>query len=270
MRDRADGVGALEALERAARARELALFLDFDGTLSEIVVRPEDAVPVAASVEALSMLMSTDVWVAIVSGRRLDDLLGRVSLPGAWFAGQHGGELADPCGGYALLVDDAGARTALVSFAHHAREVAGPHGLLVEEKGLAVAVHYRGLAPDASVPVIAALRRVAAPALAADLAVWTEGKCVVELRARGADKGAALRHLRRRWAAPDYMVAIGDDTTDEDMFAACVALGGAAIKIGGGPSIATPRLDDPADLAEWLGQLAALRRLIREPGAPKG
>lgn len=83
--------------------------------------------------------------------------------------------------------------------------------------------------------------------------VLQAGKCVYELKPAGASKARAVERLMSLPAfAGRRPVMIGDDATDEDGMKAAIDLGGRAIKVGAGDSLATARLDDPAQVWTWL------------------
>jgi trehalose 6-phosphate phosphatase len=226
--------------------RDAALFLDFDGTLTEIAPRP-DAVrpraPLPALLTELQHLLGGAV--AVVSGRPLaeiDAYLGPSQFAGA---GVHGAEIrhrpreqirrngSPPAGALVRAV----------------RQRFEPEPLLVvEDKGAAVALHYRQ-APDRAEECIQFMRQVARDH-GFDLLI---GKAVVEARPAGINKGGALvalmAELPFRGRRP---VFIGDDVTDEEGFAAIERQGGVAIKVGPGESRARYRLADVTAVHAWL------------------
>jgi trehalose 6-phosphate phosphatase len=201
-------------------AGHLLLGLDFDGTLAPIVPRPEDAalLPDAGTV-LRSLARRADTWIAILSGRSLADITERVRLDGAFYAGNHGLEIAGP--GVQRVHERAEASRGLMRElgARLERELAAIPGAQIEAKGLSVSVHYRR-APDedAARQTRETVARMCAPFEQIRL---THGKRVVEIRpAVGWDKGEALRFLRETIAGADPAptVFIGDDRTDEDAF----------------------------------------------------
>jgi trehalose 6-phosphate phosphatase len=181
-----------------------------------------------------------------VTGRALADLdpkLAPAQLPAA---GQHGAELRPRPGGGVELRAPAGigtvARRLRERFEDDAR-------VLVEDKGAAVALHFR-LAPERALECLQALRTLVEPW--PDLEVVT-GKLVVEARGRGADKGLALLALRAEAPfAGRRPVFVGDDRTDEDAFVAIARSGGYGIKVGDGPTAARYRCAGVADVHAWL------------------
>ncbi|HYD98108.1 MAG TPA: trehalose-phosphatase [Alphaproteobacteria bacterium] len=231
-----------------------ALFLDVDGTLLDIAPEP-DAVAVPPNLAAVLAALSARLGgaLALVSGRAVADL-DRLFLPLVLpAAGQHGGELRRAAGG---PVERAGREPGLDAVQAAARGfAAGCPGILVEDKGTSVAVHYRD-APWAAPNLLDALERAVAPA--GERLHIMRGKMVLEVKAKGTDKGAALRAFM---TAPPFAgrvpVFIGDDVTDRDGFRAAEALGGHGVEVAPRPTGAARfRLDDPAAVRAWLAGLA--------------
>jgi trehalose 6-phosphate phosphatase len=226
-----------------------ALFLDFDGTLVELAERPS-LVRVAPELPALLACASASVGeaLAIVSGRRLasiDALLAPMRFSGA---GLHGAELRSDPRQAAPPLDPALTATAQWL----AARIEDHPGLWLEDKGAALALHYREPGPQA-----AAAERLLREAVAGLEVEVIAGRLVFEARPRGADKGAALRALMQ---SPPFAgrrpVYVGDDLTDEDGIAAAQSLGGFGIKVGHGPSRADARLENPAAVLDWLSRIS--------------
>ena len=226
-----------------------ALFLDFDGTLVELADTP-DSIRVPPDLDSLLERLRRRVRnrLAIVSGRSLADLDRHVRCAGLLVSGSHGVELR-LSDGQALLVSVpeglTGLRDEVTRFAQ------GTEGLIVEEKPAGIALHYR-LAPAEGERALAFMTELGREH---DLAVQ-QGKMVVELRPKGADKGDALRAFMAEPAfAGARPVFVGDDLTDEHGFEAAFALGGAGILVGPErQSSALYRLADVAAVAEWLNR----------------
>ncbi len=231
-----------------------AFFLDVDGTLLDIAAAPDRVHVPDRLVPVLGRLSAAfGGAVALVSGRpvaELDDLLSPLSLP---CAGLHGAERRDAAGAmHRIQVDGAldVARERLVAFCR-----AHP-GTLVEDKGAALALHYR------EAPAAAAAAEAEVLGVVESLAprfVLQRGKCVLEIKPAGTSKALAVRAFM---AEPPFAgrvpVFVGDDLTDEDGFEEVNRRGGLSVRVGAGPTRATAALDTPAKVLEWLaGWLAA-------------
>lgn len=239
-----------------------ALYLDFDGTLTDIAPRP-DAVAIAQSLPPLldALRMHLGGAVAIVTGRRLDDIdiwLAPLRLAGA---GLHGAELrrTPDADSHEHRVPAAPllARSLLERFGSDPR-------LLVENKGASVALHFRA-APERGDECSAAMTELATAHGLATVA----GKMVVEARPPGIDKGGAIRALASH---PPFRgrrpVFVGDDVTDEDGFAAAQAAGGIGIKVGAPAGSARYNCGDVGAVHAWLD--ASLLHLRKSPGSVHG
>jgi alpha,alpha-trehalase len=235
--------------------RRPVVFLDFDGTLSEIVSDPDAATLVDGAAKALENLASL-CPVAILSGRDLADVQNRVGIPGLWYAGSHGFELIDADGGYHQNDAAAAAVPLLESAAAELRDALGHiSGVNVEHKRFAVAIHYRNAAPERIGEVVAATHRLGQRA---GLRV-SSGRMLVELRPDiDWDKGTTLAWIRDRMGESGRVlpIYIGDDLTDEDAFDA-VRLDGIGIVVrhtetGDRPTTAQFTLENPAQVREFL------------------
>jgi trehalose 6-phosphate phosphatase len=225
-----------------------ALFLDFDGTLTEIVQDPDAAaLDEGAALSLAALAAALGGAVALVSGRDLRDLAGRTP-PGLWRVGGHGLEVVAPDEPPPPAPPPAPA----VVLAPLRRAAARP-GVRLELKGPVSALHWRG-APEAG-----PLCREAAAVAAAALPGWVvqAGKMVVEVKPEAASKGRAVAALMAR---PPFAgrrpAALGDDATDEAAMEAALALGGVAVKVGEGPSVAALRAPDSAAVLAWLAREA--------------
>jgi len=216
--------------------------LDYDGTLAEIAPRPEAARPYPGVPELLYAL-SRRYPVYLVTGRRVRDLealLGPLQIP---VFGVHGAE-EGVLGGPVRSRVGKEADRALAGLRDRIPEVPG---LWVEDKGAALALHYRG-APDEAA-VRRALRSLLEGLPRGLEVLW--GKKVVEIKPKGATKGAVAREVAARHPGR-IPVAIGDDTTDEAMFAALPE--GITVKVGPGSSAARYRLAGVPEVVAYLKQ----------------
>ena len=228
----------------------VALFLDFDGTLVEIQPRP-DTVTVSSALRTTLARVQTalDGALAVVSGRGVDDLEQRLAPLRVPLAGIHGLERRTADG---RRQTSATAEATLTPVRATIQQFAADHpGLLAEDKGMAIALHYRN-APTHGPAVEAFMqeqqRRVGGAAR------LQHGKAVVELIGAGGDKGDAIEaFLREAPFAGRQPVYVGDDVTDEHALARVNAHAGISIHVGsGGPTCAHYRLPSVAAVHTWL------------------
>lgn len=239
----------------------LLLLTDFDGTLAPLAPDPGEVRPSAAVREALAALPRLpEISVAIISGRDIADLRARLGIPRLIYAGCHGLEVSGP--DLAFEHPDAERHRPTIEAVARSLAQSAPAvpGMRVEPKRLAVAVHYRGVAPEAVEEVESRVER-AIRQPAARLQVL-RGKQVVEILPHvGWHKGACALWIRSqvlpRLRGPARVLYIGDDASDEFAFQ---ALRGKATTVRIGPegirSAATHCFDDVAGVEYLLGVLA--------------
>lgn len=227
-----------------------ALFLDVDGTLIAFAERPDQVQLLPEVREAIGRLhQRLGGAVALVSGRpltQLDALFAPLRLPAA---GLHGHELRSDAEAQAAMPADTS------EFLHtlhaHAAHLHQAHpGVLVEDKGASVALHWRA-APSAAEAVLAFAHEQLAELPGYRL---QPGDHVVEFVPEGSDKGVALVTLLQQ---PPFRgrrpVFVGDDLTDEFGFAAANQAGGWSVLVGTrADSVATYALPDPRGVHAWL------------------
>lgn len=243
------------------------LALDFDGTLAHIVDDPTQAYAHERSVAALARLGRVLGQVAIVTGRpvrqalELGGFAGIAGLERLVIWGQYGAEQWDAATADTIEPERPESISRLADELPGWLEARGAGHVRIEDKGLAIAVHTRGI--DASL-----LDELAQPLadLADDLGLAVEpGRQVIELRAPGIDKGDAVRALAARLGARQVIFA-GDDLGDLPAFAAVEDLresgvGGLLICSASAEQDALVAradivLDGPDAVADWLEQLA--------------
>ena len=226
---------AISAAEVVAglEGRPLAVFLDYDGTLTPIVNDPAAALLPPAMRPVLEHLAAV-CPVAIVSGRDLADVQRLVNVDGLVYAGSHGFDVDAPMklGGRRQVGDEYAAALDEAERALHEELDAVP-GAFIERKRYAIAIHYRNVDPADEPRVAAAVGRVAPlfPSLRR-----TGGKKVFELRPdMDWDKGTLVRWLLEQLSAASHTplapLFIGDDLTDEDAFRA-IAGDGIGVRVG--------------------------------------
>ena len=214
--------------------------LDYDGTLAEVSERPDQATPHRDAIALLGRLEERHP-VAILTGRAIADLGELLDAPGLRVIGVHGIESGTIGGSVESLVPDAVAAQ-LDSLRERLPDV---DGLQVEDKGSAIALHYRN-APDPGAAE-ASLRDWSRAVPDALEPLW--GKMVLEIRPRGYDKGRAAETLMGEHPERTPVV-IGDDTTDEEAFRAVGS--GVTIKVGEGATAARYRLPDVDAVMDYL------------------
>jgi trehalose 6-phosphate phosphatase len=236
--------------------REWAYFFDLDGTLIDFAPTPA-AVRVGEDLRLLlaRLYRATGGAVALISGRPIVDI-DRL-FPGAHLpaAGLHGLERRSASGKVTRQPPPVSKGRLERVRRRIAAALNGTDGLLLEDKGMALALHYR------RAPRLAAhahrLARSLLPVLGTKRFCIQRGKYVVELRPSGKDKGVGVREFMKE--APfrgRTAVFVGDDATDEFGFATVNRLGGGAggvtIKVGPGPTVARWRLPNVRAVQEWL------------------
>ncbi len=241
---------SLEDVAALLHPSRTAFFFDVDGTLIDIAPHPDAVYVSKMLVDDLDRLSAaSDGAVALVSGREvavLDRLFQPLEMS---VSGVHGAQFRRRPGGEMSLVEDLpqGIRSALKALA------ATFSGVLVEDKGASVALHYRNDPGIASV-----LEDRIAKVVSADARTLTvlPGRMVFEVKRRGHDKGAAVRAFM---SEPPFAgrtpVFIGDDVTDEAGFAAVRELDGIAISIGRrlpGADFTLPQAEDVRALVKHL------------------
>ncbi len=251
-------------LDRLTReSAGLALFLDFDGTLTEVAPTPDSAVAPAGLSDLLKRLSARlGGALAVISGREIADLDMRLAPFRGAAAGVHGAEIrlapesdADLC---AAELDPS-------SLAEIRRLAAFEPRLLIEDKGASIAVHYRA-AESAAPRLEAALERYIA-AGAGGLRLL-RGRKVFEVLSFGFSKAQAVtRFMETTPFAGRRPVMIGDDLADLAAFDACVARGGQGFRVAGELFPASEAdFSGPEAVRAWLADLAAQLSYRQEPG----
>ena len=243
-------------------AKQVLLGLDFDGTLSPIVDRPDLAVlPDPAKQSLIKLGRRQKFLVAIVSTRSLADVRDKVGIDGLVYTGNRGLEING--GGMEFVHPEALRLRERVDQAARRLEQAVERfdGVMVEHKELSLAVHYR-LAPDESVSEVKqTVDAEIEPFLASGYLRMSTGKMVVEVLPNLAwGKGDALREI---WAAlnqDSFPVYFGDDLVDEEGFASVQDAGGFGVFVGpaGSATAAHYRLDSPQEVAQVLELMARI------------
>ena len=250
-------------LQRIAAAERVFCFLDYDGTLSPLAPTPDAATPLAgtaARLQALAALPGTQV--ALVSGRTIADLRRYLDVPGIYYVGVHGLQIQFPSGVTQLSEPAAVVRSILpVIKCQIERALADRPGILIEDKEMALACHYRlASRGDAAIARQTVATMVRSYQLHGVLTV-THGHEVVEIRPAFANKGTAVCQLLAAHGRSALAVHIGDDQTDEDAFA-LLPEGSITIRVGlaSTRTAARYRIPEPDDVLRFLGAMTDYRR----------
>jgi trehalose 6-phosphate synthase/phosphatase len=247
--------GAPEVLALLREAQELLLLLDYDGTLVPFAPTPEQAAPDAELLTLLRRLSERPhTRVALVSGRSREVLEPWVGALDVGLYAEHGlWSRPTPDAAWSSLQDVPTewkrlVRPILESFA------ARVPGALVEEKSASLAWHYRQVDPVVGARLARELRLNLGEVFAHGPLEVLPGDKVVEVRARGVNKGRVVERVTAGLPPGTRVVAIGDDRTDEDLFAALPAEG-ISIHAGGKESRAGYRVEGPAEVRRLLAGL---------------
>src|SRR2546429_8982851 len=277
--DLAHALDESEALAQRFVGKQPAVFLDYDGTLTPIRGRPQDAVISDKMRESVRRLAER-VPVVVVSGRDRQVVQKLMGLDNLVVAGDHGFDIWSPTGGSIQREEGASFEGLLREVEAKLRaELANIPGALVEPKKSSVAAHFR-LVPEEQRPRVKEIVDAILSEHPAELKV-TPGKMVFEIQPKlDWDKGKAVLYLLealgldREAVSP---VCLGDDITDEDAFRALVGRG-IGIFVGsandpetaGYTTAADYVLNTMGEVEEFLNRLAALDSAQGKPTPPGG
>src|SRR5438132_4550487 len=241
---------------------ETAILLDIDGTLLDLMPTPREVwVPPGLAKTLNRLVQRTNGALALVSGRSLNDI-DLIFAPDLFPAvGGHGAEMRIEPDSEAVAAHappmDKELKKRLAAIAQLSP------GILLEDKGYSLALHYR-LAPHAEKAIYEAVSLIRADLPNAPIEVLP-GKCVCEIKHSGFTKASGVRELMThepfRGRRP---VFIGDDVTDESVFAIMPDLGGQAFSVGRRAHGVAGHFDEPRDVREWLAHLLDDEKLLTE------
>jgi trehalose 6-phosphate synthase/phosphatase len=239
------------------RAPERFVLLDYDGTLVPLTQRPADAIPDSTLTDLLRRLAAVPgTTVALVSGRPRSDIdrwFGDIG--DLWLAAEHGALLRAPGEEWRPLRRGADpewkarVRPLLEQFARSAP------GSFVEEKELSLGWHYRLAEPEFGAWIANELVNTLDQMLAGTELSVLRGHKVIEVHFAWANKGEVAATLRPRSTRGRFILAIGDDRTDEDMFARLPKTAW-VVRVGRGSTRARYSVRDPAEARGLLALLA--------------
>ncbi len=232
---------------------ECALLFDIDGTLIDLAATPDSIiVPPNLRDNLDTLFQRTAGALALVSGRSLADIDGVFAPLRLPAIGGHGAEAR-------FFRDGIVQQASVPSLAPKLKQrisalTALSPGILLEDKGYSMALHYR-LAPQAERPIHEAIKAIRAELPEAPIEVLG-GKFVVEVKQQGFSKATAVRELMK---LPPFKgrrpVFLGDDITDETVFAIMPDLDGIAFSVGRKARGVAGHFDSPEDVRRWLALL---------------
>jgi trehalose 6-phosphate phosphatase len=240
--------------ELVPHLRETALLLDIDGTLLDLMPTPREVwVPPGLSESLNGLVERTGGALALVSGRSLNDI-DLIFAPDVFPAvGGHGAEMRLAIGTEADATHapplDKELKRRLAAIAKLSP------GILLEDKGYSLALHYR-LAPQAETAIYEAVSLIRADLPNAPIEVLP-GKFVCEIKHSGFTKASGVRELMKHEPFTGRRpLFIGDDVTDETVFAIMPDMNGLAFSVGRRALGVNGHFDSPADVREFLARLA--------------
>ena len=236
--------------------RECAILLDIDGTILDIAPSPQEVWVPRTLRQTLGRLQElTGGALALVSGRKLADI-DLIFAPLQLAAiGGHGAELRPVAGTEPRR--RVGSLSAELKRKLAALTELGP-GILVEDKGYSLALHYR-LASDQEPRLRAAIAAICAQT-EPDAVDILPGKLVFEVKPAGVSKAVAVRELMNYPPFTDrHPIFIGDDATDEPVFGVIPEFGGMGFSVGRAVPGVGGHFDKPEDVRSWLARIVADR-----------
>ncbi len=250
--------------KRLAQANRVWLFLDYDGTLADFAPTPEHVEPDPEVVDLLTRLaQQPGIRIAVVSGRRLDQVQALLPVPRVLLAGTYGIELQTAEGKRIDRVSADTIRPVLDDLKPRWEGlIAGREGFFLEDKDWALALHARFAEDGEANMVLEDARRMAAETASAGPLRLLGGHKFLEIGPRLANKGQTVAYLLDHYPWPGALpVYLGDDDKDEEAFGVIKARGGMAILVAREPrnTQADCRLESPQAVRHWLQTLETRR-----------
>jgi trehalose-phosphatase len=258
-----------DKLENRLSGKSLFLFLDYDGTLTPIVEIPDKALISRQTKSLLNKLSKkSHCSVAIISGRSLNDIKTIVGIKEITYVGNHGLEIEGPKIKFESRVSS---RLKLIMrriYEDAICEFSKIKGVLVEDKGLAITIHYRLVDEKDLQKFLTVFNEITHPYIVRSKIKINSGKKVYEIKPPLIwDKGKVVLWLlaRQQFLSGEnkvFPVYIGDDVTDDDAFRA-LKNKGLTIFVGGQKvSEASYYLEDTVEVSECLSRLLKIKEKI--------
>jgi len=254
------------SIKKRIKGKTILLFLDFDGTLAPIASTPSRSHLPSNTKKLLKQLHSlTNVKLAIISGRDLDEIRKMVGISGIVYGGNHGCQISGPDINWHHAFPVAWLKELQQLYKELRAAAKKLPGVIVEYKNISIGVHFRNVKNKAMARFREVLAEVSKPYIASLLIKPSIGKKVVELGLVTAwNKGKAvnwlIKRLKNSQTSQSYVpIYIGDDVTDETVFTA-LKHKGITIHVGAGQrTAASCYLRNPSEVAMFLEKLSLLR-----------
>ena len=249
-----------QILDRVIAAGRVWLFLDYDGTLAEFAPTPDHIISDPEVITLVTQLVQLEAArVAVISGRRLNQIQVLLPVPGLLLAGTYGVELQLPNGERRDRIALAEVRPTLDQIKPRwAQLIAGRQGYFLEDKGWSLALHARFADETEAADILSLASLHALRLLTPDRFRLLSDQRFLEIAPLSINKGITVDYLLDRFAWPGALpVYIGDDDKDEEAFAAIKARQGLALIVAAQPrsTLADCRLESPAHVRRWLSTL---------------
>lgn len=233
------------------------LFLDYDGTLADFAPTPDVVIPDPQVISLLKQLaLQPELYLAVISGRKLEHIRVLVPVQGIWLAGTYGIELQAPSGENKERLDYAFVRPILDEIKPLWQSIlAESSGFFLEDKGWTLAIHARYAADEQADRVLKAAAQAAKERITGTDFKLLGGHRFLEVSPKLADKGLTVKYLLGASSVQNVMpVYIGDDDKDIRAFPIVQSNGGLALLVGNehqAPA-ADGGVESPAEVRKWL------------------
>ena len=251
---------------RVASARNIRLFLDYDGTLAEFADSPDTILPDPALIKLMELLVAADgILPAVISGRRLSHIRQLLPVAGLLLGGTYGIEMQLPDGSEHTVLPVEQVRPTLDRLLPRWQAlIANRSGYYLEDKGWTLALHGRFADPADVQSVMAEAVSEALDLQPGKVFRLMQGDRFLELSPVVANKATSVKWVMEKLTPADALpVYIGDDDKDEEAFTPVLAAGGYAVRVAANAveTSAQYHLPGPSQVRVWLKEILAIRNL---------
>lgn len=252
---------ASEVFQAIKETSTIALFLDFDGTLIPFANSPADVhIPQKVRTLLKKLAEHPQCRLAIITGRTLEEIKQLVAIKGLTYAAVHGWEIEFSSGEMFQWNGYNQTKEAMDAIKAKAENIfAGEQGVILEDKGVTMALHYRMVPQEKSKIIIDDFTRLVDEMNTNSCFQILQGSKVLEVRPRGWDKGKAVSVILESMETISGIlpIYIGDDTTDEDAFRMLLGKGITIVVLNGRKrsTHATYSLETPSEVHRFLADV---------------